>query len=222
MDEQALKELTEYMVAEAKRNREQKYEQYRRLNPYLEKGQILFTGSSLMEYFPIVELAEGVAKKKVYNRGVGGSTSFEFLDHIDAVLFDLAPSAVFVNIGTNDMGLPDYTKEGLSDRYRTIFTKLKERLPEAKVFFLKFYPMNEAKKPHPMAFGQRTNALINEANEAVSKVAEEFGVSVLDCNAPLRDAEGKLKAEYTIDGVHLWPEAYALVFEALKPVLEAL
>ena len=153
MDEQALKELTEYMVAEAKRNREQKYEQYRRLNPYLEKGQILFTGSSLMEYFPIVELAEGVAKKKVYNRGVGGSTSFEFLDHIDAVLFDLAPSAVFVNIGTNDMGLPDYTKEGLSDRYRTIFTKLKERLPEAKVFFLKFYPMNEAKKPHPMAFG---------------------------------------------------------------------
>ncbi len=222
MDEQALKELTEYMVAEAKRNREQKYEQYRRLNPYLKKGQILFTGSSLMEYFPVVELSEGVAKRKVYNRGVGGSTSFEFLDHIDAVLFDLAPSAVFVNIGTNDMGLPDYTKEGLSDRYRTIFTKLKERLPEAKVFFLKFYPMNESKKPHPMAFGQRTNALINEANEAVSKVAEEFGVSVLDLNAPLRDEEGRLKAEYTIDGVHLWPEAYALVFEALKPVLEAL
>lgn len=222
MDEQALKEITEYMIAESKRDKEQKYEKYRRLNAFCEMGQILFTGSSLMEFFPIVELAEGVVQKKVYNRGVGGSTSFEFLDHIDAVLFDLQPSAVFLNIGTNDMAMPDYSKEGLVERYRTIYTQLKEKLPEAKVYFMMFYPMNEAKKPHPMAFGQRTNEMLNEANEALAAVAREFGAEVLDCNAPLRDKEGRLKAEYAIDGVHMWPEAYALVFEALKPILEAL
>ena len=222
MDEQALKEITEYMIAESKRDKEQKYEKYRRLNAFCEKGQILFTGSSLMEFFPIVELAEGVVQKKVYNRGVGGSTSFEFLDHIDAVLFDLQPSAVFLNIGTNDMAMPDYTKEGLAERYLTIYTQLKEKLPEAKVYFMMFYPMNEAKKPHPMAFGQRTNEMLNEANEALAAVAREFGAEVLDCNAPLRDKEGRLKAEYAIDGVHMWLEAYALVFEALKPILEAL
>ena len=64
MDEQALKEITEYMIAESKRDKEQKYEKYRRLNAFCEKGQILFTGSSLMEFFPIVELAEGVVQKR--------------------------------------------------------------------------------------------------------------------------------------------------------------
>ena len=222
MDEQDLKQITEYMVAQSKREREQKYETYRRLNKFCQKGQILFTGSSLMEYFPVVELAQGVAKKKVYNRGVGGSTSFEFLAHIGEVLFDLEPSVVFLNIGTNDMGLPDYSREGLKERYRTVFSQMNERLPHTKAYFIAFYPMNEEKVPHPLAFGARTNARISEANGAVREVCGEFPfVTYLDCNAALTDETGRLKAEYAIDGVHMWPEAYRHVFEALMPILEA-
>ena len=85
-----------------------------------------------------------------------------------------------------------------------------------------FYPMNEAKMPHPMAFGLRTNELTTEANAAVREVCGEFSfVEYLDCNEGLKDAAGKLKEEFAIDGVHLWPEAYALVLETLKPCLEA-
>ncbi len=223
MDEQAMKEVREYMIEAGRRDREQKYEKYRRLNKFCEKGQILFTGSSLMEYFPVVEMTEGLAKKKVYNRGVGGSTSFEFLDHIDAVLFDLEPSTIFLNIGTNDLSRPDYSHEGLKERYRVIFSGIAKKLPEAKVYFMAFYPMNEAKMPHPMAFGLRTNELTTEANAAVKEVCAEFPfVEYLDCNEGLKDEAGKLKEEFAIDGVHLWPEAYALVLEALKPCLEAL
>lgn len=222
MDEQDLKQITEYMVAQSKREREQKYETYRRLNKFCQKGQILFTGSSLMEHFPVVELAQGVAKKKVYNRGVGGSTSFEFLAHIGEVLFDLEPSVVFLNIGTNDMGLPDYSHEGLKERYRTVFSQMNERLPHTKAYFIAFYPMNEEKVPHPLAFGARTNELTTEANAAVREVCAEFSfVEYLDCNEGLKDAAGKLKEEFAIDGVHLWPEAYALVFAKLRPYLEA-
>lgn len=223
MDEQAMKEVREYMIEAGRRDREQKYEKYRRLNKFCEKGQILFTGSSLMEYFPVVEMTEGLAKKKVYNRGVGGSTSFEFLDHIDAVLFDLEPSTIFLNIGTNDLSRPDYSHEGLKERYRVIFSGIAKKLPEAKVYFMAFYPMNEAKMPHPMAFGLRTNELTTEANAAVKEVCAEFPfVEYLDCNEGLKDEAGKLKEEFAIDGVHMWPEAYALVLEALKPCLEVL
>ena len=223
MDEQAMKEVREYMIEAGRRDREQKYEKYRRLNKFCEKGQILFTGSSLMEYFPVVEMTEGLAKKKVYNRGVGGSTSFEFLDHIDAVLFDLEPSTIFLNIGTNDLSRPDYSHEGLKERYRVIFSGIAKKLPEAKVYFMAFYPMNEAKMPHPMAFGLRTNELTREANAAVKEVCAEFSfVEYLDCNEGLKDEAGKLKEEFAIDGVHMWPEAYALVLEALKPCLEVL
>lgn len=223
MDEQAIKQFRDYMIEAGRRNREQKYEKYRRLNAFCEKGQILFTGSSLMEYFPVVEMAQGLTKKKVYNRGVGGATSFEFLAHIDAMLFDPEPSVVFLNIGTNDLSRPDYTHEGLKERYRFIFTQIAERLPDTKVYFMAFYPMNEAKMSHPMAFGLRTNELTTEANAAVKEVCAEFSfVEYLDCNEGLRDEAGRLKEEFAIDGVHMWPEAYALVLEALKPYLEAL
>ena len=223
MDEQTMKELRDYMIEAGRRDREQKYEKYRRLNAFCDKGQILFTGSSLMEYFPVVEMTEGLTRKKVYNRGVGGSTSYDFLDHIDAVLFDLEPSVVFLNIGTNDLSRPDYTHESLKERYRAIFSEIATRLPQTKVYFMAFYPMNEAKMPHPMAFGLRTNDLTTEANAAVREVCGEFSfVEYLDCNEGLKDAAGKLKEEFAIDGVHLWPEAYALVLETLKPCLEVL
>ena len=223
MDEQTMKELRDYMIEAGRRDREKKYEIYRRLNKFCDKGQILFTGSSLMEYFPVVEMTEGLTRKKVYNRGVGGSTSYEFLDHIDAVLFDLEPSVVFLNIGTNDLSRPDYTHEGLKERYRSIFTQIGKRLPQTKVYFMAFYPMNEGKMPHPMAFGLRTNELTTEADAAVREVCAEFSfVEYLDCNEGLKDAAGKLKEEFSIDGVHLWPEAYALVLETLKPCLEVL
>ena len=65
MDEQAIKEFRDYMIEAGRRDREQKYEKYRRLNKFCEKGQILFTGSSLMEYFPVVEMTEGMTKKNV-------------------------------------------------------------------------------------------------------------------------------------------------------------
>lgn len=222
MDEQAIKEFRDYMIEAGRRDREQKYEKYRRLNKFCEKGQILFTGSSLMEFFPVVEMTEGLTKKKVYNRGVGGSTSFEFLDHIGEVLLDLEPSVVFLNIGTNDLSSPDYTHEGLKERYRRIFTEIGVRLPKATVYFIDFYPMNEGKTPHPMAFGLRTNALTAAATAAVREVCKEFPfVTALDCNGELKDGEGKLKEEFAIDGVHMWPEAYALVLKALMPYLEA-
>ena len=223
MDEQAVKQFRDYMIEAGRRDIEQKYEKYCRLNKFCETGQILFTGSSLMEYFPVVEMTEGMTKRKVYNRGVGGSTSFEFLDHIDAVLFDLEPSTIFLNIGTNDLSSPDYTHEGLKERYRSIFTQIGKRLPDTKVYFMAFYPMNEAKMPHPMAFGLRTNELTRKANSAVKEACAEFSfVEYLDCNEGLKDEAGKLKEEFAIDGVHMWPEAYALVLKKLKPYLEAL
>lgn len=68
------------------------------------KGQILFTGSSLMEQFPITEIARNHGIDKIiYNRGIGGYTTDDFIAEIDTVLFDLAPSKLFINIGTNDM-----------------------------------------------------------------------------------------------------------------------
>lgn len=53
--------------------------------------------------------------KVIYNRGIGGTTTDDFLAEIDTVLFDLRPSKIFINIGSNDFA---ERADGMKTEYR--------------------------------------------------------------------------------------------------------
>ena len=98
-------------------------ERYKRLNEFIEKGQVLFAGSSLMEQFPINELLLNYELPyKVYNRGVSGFTTIELLENIEPCILDLEPKVLFLNIGTNDLNGETYDIDGL---YQKSFQSLK-------------------------------------------------------------------------------------------------
>ena len=233
------------------------YRYYRHLNRFVRPHQILFVGSSLMEQFPVYELLlDQQLPYTIYNRGIGGTTTFELLENMDACIYDLRPDYIYINIGTNDLNLPDYTEEGLISRYRAILHGIREHLPEAKIFMLAYYPVNPAvAESNPWAkaaLAVRTNARIDAANEAVRKLASEAGAVFLDLNdgQPTRDAinvgyeavrklaeetgstfldlnlcisdeNGNLKAEYTVEGMHMYADGYVPVLKALLPWLPA-
>lgn len=91
-----------------RREQQEKLERYRMLNRNVKKGQILFTGSSLMEQFPINELLMTNGMNVIiYNRGIGGFTTVDMLEHMEEMVFGTEPSKIFINIGTNDIGSPD-------------------------------------------------------------------------------------------------------------------
>ena len=142
---------------------------------------------------------------------------------MDACIYDLRPDYIYINIGTNDLNLPDYSEETLIDRYRTILLGIREHLPDAKIFMLSYYPVNPAvaeKNPWAKeALQIRTNARINSANEAVRKLAEETGAEFLDLNEGIRDKNGNLKAEYTVEGMHMYADGYVPVLKTLLPWL---
>lgn len=78
---------------------------YRMRNKYIKKGQILFVGSSLMEHFPIEEMQAVLSLDRfIYNRGVGGITTKDLLSLMNECIFELEPSKIFINIGSNDIG----------------------------------------------------------------------------------------------------------------------
>ena len=55
------------------KEKDDKVIRYRHLNKFVKKGEILFTGSSLMEQFPIQEIMLNHGMNKIiYNRGIGG------------------------------------------------------------------------------------------------------------------------------------------------------
>jgi lysophospholipase L1-like esterase len=220
----------EIFKAMSERERQDKINRFRVLNQTVKKGETLFTGSSLMEQFPINELAQDFdVKTIIYNRGIGGYTTDDMLAHMDEQIFAVEPSRIFINIGTNDIGMPINTfEENLSHmltNYREILTQIKKRLPEAEVFLMAYYPVNENAAGEDAAeylkymFKNRTNENILKANAGVEKLAAEFGYHYIDVNDGLRDENGRLKKEFTIEGIHMYANGYCVVLENMRKYL---
>ena len=78
---------------------------------------------------------------KIYNRGVSGLNTDEFLENIDTLLLDLEPSKIFINIGTNDI-----TKERFGDQWMLhlmdnicrIMEIIKFRIPDVEILSWRF------------------------------------------------------------------------------------
>jgi len=212
-----------------KKDKLEKVERYKRLNSLAKKGQIVFTGSSLMEQFPVNELLQNKDCKlnyAIYNRGIGGFTTSEMLEVIDVMVNDLEPEYVFINIGTNDLNGPDYKKEDLIERYRAILNNIKEHNPDAKIFVLAYYPMCKAvalKNEHMReVIKYRDTARVNEANEAVCALAKELKLEFLNLNSGITGENGDVKEEYSIEGMHMYATGYDKVLDELLPILQSL
>ena len=204
-----------------------KVRNYWTLNALAEPGGILFTGSSLMEQFPVAEMAVSAGvRARVYNRGIGGTTTDDFLREIDTVLTDLKPSKVFLNIGTNDMTdrvYGDAWKDHLEANYEKILRIAKEKIPEAEIYCMAFYPTNHhlpgQNEWTRAMLKDRTKENIAECSERVKTLAEKYGYYFIDVNEGLYDENGEQKKEFAIDGVHMTAEAYRVIFGNLKPFL---
>jgi lysophospholipase L1-like esterase len=68
-------------------------------------------------------------------------------------------------------------------------------------------------------FATRTNENILLANKAVEELAEKKGCRYIDVSEGLRDERGKLKKEYTIEGIHMYANGYQVVLDNLKEYL---
>ena len=177
---------------------------FRQQNAYVLKGQTLFTGSSLMEHFPITEYCLNEGLPVAYNRGIGGYTTD--------------------NIGTNDIRLMPEGEDWfahLSANYRKICEIIREKLPETVVYMMAYYPVNPNKPlaKDNSAMQVRTNENIARANRMVEALAEEFGFHYIDVNDGLKDPEGNLWAEHTPDGIHFDAALYRTVFDRVRKYL---
>lgn len=175
------------------------------------------------------ELQQTLEKRTIiYNRGIAGYVTRELLDSLEVCVLALAPSRLFINIGTNDISSADgeYELGKLLANYNEILARIGARLPECKVYVMAYYPVN-AKADFPgmdeelraSYFRTRTNAALLEANRAVEELAVRHGYEFINVNEGLMDTEGNLKEEYTMDGVHMYANGYAVVLNNLKGYL---
>ena len=221
-----IEKITEMVQEYFKAEQQQKADRYRVLNRMVKKGQILFTGSSLMEQFPVNELMmTELPGKIIYNRGIGGFTTTDMLNNLDVQIFDLEPSVIFINIGTNDLNGEDKTLDevlaALEKNYGEILKQISERLPETKVYLMAYYPVNEEAAPETSKgmIGNRSNKNMPLINARVEALAKAYGYNYINVNDGLTDEKGNLKKEYTIDGVHMYGDAYKVILGNMKKYL---
>ena len=193
---------------------------YHEQNQTAVKGGVVFAGSSLMEMFPVEQWVRELPAPKpaVYNRGVGGYTTVDYLPILDICVWEMELRKVFINIGTNDLSDPEDSIEALMERYDEIIRQIEAHLPGVPIYLMAYYPVNPEAAPDENTrewLRIRTNEKIAAANKQVRKLAEKHGQRYIDLNAALTDGQGRLKAEYTIEGVHINHDGYRAIFDEL-------
>ncbi|GEK28594.1 GDSL-type esterase/lipase family protein [Furfurilactobacillus siliginis] len=197
-------------------------------NKAVKPDQILFVGSSLMEIFPIARFQEEQQlglDKVIYNRGIRATTTADLLAHMDTLIFDLQPSKIFMNIGTNDIGF-NVPKEDYLNNYAEILDEIHARLPKTTVYLMAYYPINvtasfgEDHHEHRALYAHRSNALYAAASADVAQLAREHDAEFINVNAGLTDADGDLRTDLTFDGAHMLPQGFQIVLENMMPYLK--
>ena len=199
---------------------------YDKANLSAKKGQTLFVGSSLMEIFPIEkweEAGEVTFSHYIYNRAVIATTTSFLLEHIESQIFNLEPSKIFINIGTNDIGF-EIPEEEFLNNYDQILSQIESKLPQTQVYVMRYYPINTVDfgqdSDEKTLFETRSNKKFQKASDKIKKLADNHHFHFIDVNDGLSDENGNLKKELTFDGAHLNPAGYQLVLENLKVYLE--
>ncbi len=194
---------------------------YRRLNRCAQKGKVVLAGSSLCEQFPVNELLMDRGEAAVvYNRGISGDTIGGYRGRLEDCVYALEPGKVFINIGTNDMNGEAFDEAAFVASYRALLEEMRARLSKARIYVLSYYPVCGKLAARAEWSRGRSNERVRSANRAVERMAGEMGLTWIDLGGLLEDEAGELREEYTMDGIHLFADAYALVLDRLLPYIK--
>lgn len=174
-----------------------------------DKGAVVFLGDSLTEGAPLVKLFPGI---RTANRGVSGDTTRGMLCRLEDNVLDLAPKAVVVLGGTNDMMQPGGDAAKTAENLKSIVAGIRAKFPAVRVFVLKT-PPNSKQGP----------AFVKTWNTALDKTLGTLpGCTLVDLYTPFVKADGTLDAEVFRDGTHFKPEGYERYKKTLAPLLARL
>lgn len=168
---------------------------------------ILMIGDSITEGFKIRSI---FPKYKVKNVGVSGDSTLETLERINERWFVPKPSIVFICIGTNDLAR-SRTDEEILENIKKIVKELGKSIEFQKIFLISIFPTKD-NKPRP-------NERINSFNTKLELLTKKIGVHYFNLRPHFVDEFGKLKSEYTDDGLHLTNLGYIKWEEILNKFL---
>ncbi|MEO7216056.1 GDSL-type esterase/lipase family protein [Mucilaginibacter sp.] len=173
------------------------------------KGVTIFLGNSITEAGNWGKLLNDTA---VLNRGIGGDITYGLLKRLDDIT-DREPKKLFILIGINDIG-KDIPDSVIAYNYFKIVKQVHAKSPGTKIFVQSILPLNTLHAGFPQHYDKAQHIPIVNAMLKAKAAAMDYTYITL---TPLfADKNGRLKDEYTFEGLHLRPEAYVIWVDYLK------
>lgn len=172
---------------------------------------IVMLGNSLTERGAWADLLQD---SLVVNRGIGGDCVAGMTARLGAIVAG-KPRALFLMAGVNDLIFSRITPEALLGQYERLLDAIRNASPRTTVFIQSLLPLDEVQNEEYFA---GKNARIEAFNALLRDMARRRGLDYIDIRSRMvRD--GKMPAEYTVDGIHLNAAGYAVWVDVLRPYL---
>ncbi len=173
------------------------------------RADIVMWGNSLTRQG---EWQEWLPEFVVCNRGIEGDHVAGLMARMDQVVA-LQPRWVLLMIGVNDLLFhePDF----VLSQYELLLQKLVAALPQSHIIVQSLLPVNNEVRPLGIS-----NEDIDRVNEGLVRLSARYGLRYLDLHALLCDAQGRLDARFTRDGIHINGAAYRIWVQAIRAELQ--
>jgi len=174
------------------------------------KKGIVFVGSSSFTMWK--DLEKVYKDYNAINRGFGGSTLKDANEYVEEIVLGYKPRQVVIYSGENDIA-SGTTADETFNRFSTLFDKIREELPKAKITYIsmKQSPSREKFK----AELTKANSLIKEYIEKQKKA------DYVDVNAKMLDNAGNPRPELFLnDMLHMKQAGYDIWIKEITPHLK--
>ncbi|MDE5882286.1 MAG: sialate O-acetylesterase [Muribaculaceae bacterium] len=176
----------------------------------VEPGDIVFLGNSITDGGEFTELFDNPSIK---NRGISSDVISGVKERLHQVTNN-HPSKIFLLIGINDVS-HNLTVSQLSAAYEDLVKTIRSDSPESHLYIQSLMPINNDFGRYKNLKGKEN--VIKALNEQLKEIAKRNGATYVDLWPALADKKtGKLRREFTNDGLHLLGKGYDAWAKAIR------
>lgn len=175
-------------------------------------SDIIMLGNSLTDGAEWNELFDNCHVK---NRGIVGDIIPGFFERLEPILKG-QPRKIFIMGGVNDIS-HGVSADSIVSAMTQVVTTIQARCPKTEIYVQSMLPFNNDVRLWKLLKGREQ--VVVDGNNGLESMCQRLGVTFINLYPLFVGENGKMKPEYTNDGLHLMGGAYLIWRDALLPYI---
>lgn len=175
-------------------------------------SDIIMLGNSLTDGAEWNELFDNCHVK---NRGIVGDIIPGFFERLEPILKG-QPRKIFIMGGVNDIS-HGVSADSIVSAMTQVVTTIQARCPKTEIYVQSMLPFNNDVRLWKLLKGREQ--VVVDGNKGLESMCQRLGVTFINLYPLFVGKNGKMKPEYTNDGLHLMGGAYLIWRDALLPYI---